>query len=87
MNIDEGARRMQRAGRAMVILALSVFALCAIFAGIYAFLPSYLHVTEVFSIVLPMLLIVLWICGTAIAVGIVLWVAGWILEGFAHHPH
>lgn len=86
MNIAEGAARMQRAGRAMVILALCAFALCAIAAGIYAFLPSYLHVTEVFSIVLPLLLTVIWICAMAIALGTVLWVAGWILEGF-HHTH
>lgn len=84
MNILEGASRMQRAGRAMVIIALSAFALCAIGAGVYAFLPSYFHVTEVFSIVLPMLLTVVWVCAVVIALGTVLWVAGWILDGFHH---
>lgn len=82
MNIKEGARRMQRSGRAMVIIALSVFALCAIAAGVYAFLPSYLHVTEVIGVVLPMLLTVIWICATATGLGMILWVAGWILDGF-----
>ncbi|HKF46430.1 MAG TPA: hypothetical protein VKB38_03675 [Terracidiphilus sp.] len=82
MNIREGANRMQRAGRAMVIIALSAFALCAIGAGIYAFLPSYLHVTEVFGIVLPILLSVIWVCAMAVGLGMVLWVAGWILDGF-----
>jgi hypothetical protein len=82
MNIKEGARRMQRAGRAMVILALCAFALCAVAAGVYSFLPSYLHVIEVFGVVLPLLLTVIWICAVAIGVGTVLWVAGWILDGF-----
>jgi hypothetical protein len=82
MNMKEGARRMQRSGRAMVIIALSAFALCAIAAGVYAFLPSYLHVTEVIGIVLPILLTVVWICATATGLGTILWVAGWILDGF-----
>jgi hypothetical protein len=82
MNIREGANRMQRAGRAMVIIALCAFALCAIGAGVYAFMPSYLHVTEVFGIVLPILLSVIWVCAMAVGLGMVLWVAGWILDGF-----
>ena len=86
MNIVEGARRMHRAGRAMVILSLSVFTLCAIAAGIYAFMPSYLHVSEVFNIVLPILLTAIWMCAGAGALGTVLWLTGWILEGF-HHTH
>jgi len=87
MNIMEGAKRMQRAGRAIVIIALSVFALCAISAGVYAFLPAYLHVSEVFTIVLPILVTVVWFCAVTIAVGGILWVGGWILEGFFHHTH
>src|SRR5260370_1034327 len=59
MNVIEGAKRMQRAGRALVIIALSAFALCAIGAAVYAFLPSYLHVSEVFTIVLPLLVTVI----------------------------
>lgn len=73
---------MQRSGRAMVILALSAFALSAIAAGVYAFLPSYLHVTEVIGIVMPILLTVIWICATATGLGTILWVSGWILDGF-----
>jgi hypothetical protein len=87
VNVIEGAKRMQRAGRAMVIIALSVFALCAIAAAVYAFLPAYLHVSEVFTIVLPIVVTVAWFCAVAIAVGGILWVGGWILEGFFHHTH
>lgn len=82
MNMKEGARRMQRAGRAMFIIALSAFAVCAIAAGVYAFLPPYLHATEVIGIVLPILLTVVWICATATGLGTILWVAGWVLDGF-----
>jgi hypothetical protein len=73
---------MQRGGRALVISALAAFALCAIGAGVYAFLPPYLHVSEVFGIVLPALLTVIWICATALVLGALLWIAGWILDGF-----
>lgn len=87
VNICEGAARMQRAGRAMVILALSAFVLCAVAAAVYAFLPSYLHVSEVFGVVLPLLVTVAWICSVALLLGGILWVAGWVLEGFFHHTH
>ena len=87
MNVIEGAKRMQRAGRAIVIITLSVFALCAIAAAVYAFLPAYLHVSEVFTIVLPLLATVVWFCAVGIAVGGILWAGGWILEGFFHHTH
>jgi hypothetical protein len=85
MNVIEGAKRMQRAGRALVIIALSAFALCAIGAGVYAFLPSSLHVSEVITVVLPLLITAIWFCSVAIAVGGILWIGGWILEGFVHH--
>ncbi len=85
MNVVEGSRRMHRAGRAMVIVSASVFTLCAVIAGVYALLPSQFHVSEVFSIVLPVLLTAIWICAAAGALGTVLWLAGWILEGFTHH--
>lgn len=87
MNVMEGAKRMQRSGRAIVIIALSAFALCVVAAAVYAFLPSSLHVSEVFTIVLPILVSVVWFCAVGTAVGGILWVGGWILEGFFHHTH
>lgn len=87
MNILEGASRMQRSGRALVIIALSVFTLCAVAAALYAFLPSSLHVTEVVSVIIPALVAVVWICAMALALGAILWIGGWILEGFFHHTH
>jgi hypothetical protein len=87
MNVIEGAKRMQRAGRALLIIALSAFAFCAIAACVYAFLPAYLHISEVFRIVLPLLVTVIWFCAVGIAVGGILWIGGWILEGFVHHNH
>ena len=85
MNIVEGAKRMQRAGRAMAIVALSAFVLCAIAAAVYAFLPSSMHVSEVFGMVMPLMVSAVWLCSIAIVVGAILWIAGWILEGFLHH--
>lgn len=87
MNVIEGAKRMQRAGRAIVIIALSVFVLCGIAAGASAFFPTYLHVSAVFTIVLPLLATAIWLCAVAFAVGGILWAGGWILEGFFHHTH
>lgn len=84
MNILEGASRMQRSGRALVIVSLAAFALCAVAAGLYAFLPTSLHVTELLSMLVPLMFAVVWFCAVAILLGAVLWIGGWILEGFFH---
>ena len=87
MNVMEGAKRMQRSGRAIVIIALSVFALCVVVSAAYAFVPSYFHVSAVFTVVLPLLATAAWFCAGTTFVGGILWVGGWILEGFFHHTH
>jgi hypothetical protein len=83
MNLTEGANRMQRAGRTMVTIALCAFTLCALLSAIYAFLPSSAHSAVFFGVVSPLIFTVIWISAMTIAVGTVLWIAGWILEGFA----
>lgn len=74
---------MQRAGRAMVFIGLIAFGVCAFLSVIFAFLPASVHVSAVFGIVSPAVFTVLWISSMAIASGAVLWIAGWIMEGFA----
>lgn len=83
MNLTEGAIRMQRVGRAMVIIALGAFALCVCLAVIYAFLPSFVHAATFFAVLSPVVFTLIWISAMAMAAGAVLWIAGWILEGFA----
>ena len=83
MNVTEGAIRMQRAGRAMAIIGLVAFVLSAITSGIYAFLPASLHIADIFGVLLPAVFTILWMSAMAVAVGAVLWIGGWILEGFA----
>jgi len=87
MNILEGASRMQRAGRALVIFALATFTLCVVGAGIYALLPSYLHVAEIIGVLIPLVFGAVWFCALAIVLGVLLWIGGWVLEGFFHHTH
>lgn len=83
MNVSEGAVRMQRAGRSMVLIGLCAFVICACLSAFIAFLPASLHVAAVFGFISPILFSVLWIAAMAMAAGAVLWIAGWILEGFA----
>lgn len=83
MNVSEGAIRMQHAGRMMVFVGLIAFGVCAFFSVVFAFLPPSLHVSAVFGVISPVVFTVLWISAMAMAAGAVLWIAGWILEGFA----
>lgn len=76
MNALEGARRMQVAGRRIVWVALG---LTVLFWGLLM-LFSYLHGGSFggFGFLEPAILFVYMACP-----GVVLWLAGWIVEGFA----
>ena len=77
MNVAEGARRMQFAGRWMVSIALIGSILFVGLTLVLAYLPSSqsfhgIAMLEFIPLFLP-------IAGT----GAILWLAGWIVEGFA----
>lgn len=75
MNIAGGARRVQFAGRCLLWAALGVFGICACMAGLVLFFPSSgLHFALTEFIVLPAIV--------AIPGGL-LYLLGWIIEGFA----
>jgi hypothetical protein len=82
MNVIEGAGRMQRAGRWMVLISMSVFVLFVCLSEVFVYLRigEYLNGFGMFHLLLSLLFL--------IAVpGAVLWLAGWILEGFAKDTH
>ncbi|MGH9598821.1 MAG: hypothetical protein ACRD27_03085 [Terracidiphilus sp.] len=77
MNIHEGARRMRRAGRWMMIVPLAVFVLLiCVGAASILFRRALLN---------PLVLIPLFVLLEV--PGALLWIAGWILEGFAKDAH
>jgi hypothetical protein len=76
MNITEGARRMQSAGR-WIFLINSAFVLCLI--GVDFLLPAYMRDFRFLGIV-PLLFPIL-------VFGAALWLAGWIMDGFAKDAH
>jgi hypothetical protein len=76
MNISEGARRMQSAGR-WIFLINFAFMLCLFGADVL--LPPYMRNFRLLGIV-PLLFPIL-------ALSAALWLAGWIVEGFAKDAH
>jgi len=77
MNVAEGARRMQYAGRWMVFIPLTASILFLGLTAVLVYLPAgeHLHgfaLLEFIPLFLPIA-----------AVGALLWLAGWIVEGFA----
>jgi hypothetical protein len=79
MNVIEGTKRMQRAGRWMVIIALGLCVLMLCWTAISFLLPSYVHGYGVSDLILLLFFVAV--------PGAVLWLAGWILEGFAKEAH
>jgi hypothetical protein len=79
MNIHEGARRMKRAGQWMIMIPLTVVLI--IWAVALAASVA-LHREELYH---PALLFIIAFVYLAIPGG-VLWLAGWIVEGFAKDP-
>jgi|HubBroStandDraft_1064217.scaffolds.fasta_scaffold58971_2 hypothetical protein len=75
MNIAGGARRMRRVGRYVVLAALGVFALLFGLLAAALLRPSLgIHFAMIDLILLPILVAI---------PGASLWLAGWIVEGFA----
>ena len=72
MNVEEGSRRMRRAGKWIVIIPL-------ILAALFCLLGIFAHALNrnpgIIGLALPLIPIVFF--------GAVLWLAGWIVEGFA----
>jgi hypothetical protein len=81
MNIEEGARRMKRAGQWMVVVPFFVMLLVMGVVGIFIMgHPNSVYLVGRFGLIYGVALIYLEIPGW------VLWLAGWIMEGFAKNP-
>jgi hypothetical protein len=75
MNIAGGARRMRRVGQYLLFAALGVFALLLCVLAVALLRPSLGIGFALLDLILLPLLVA--------APGAVLWLAGWIVEGFA----
>jgi hypothetical protein len=77
MNIHEGARRMCRAGQWMILIPLTVLLLLMLVLGILDLLhPGRGGSLGLIRVFLPLMI-----------PGALLWLAGWIVEGFAKEEH
>jgi len=75
MNLMEGAARMKRAGQWIVYISVGLCVLMLGMSAISAFLPNPMHGLGVFDLTFVLVFLA--------APGAVLWLGGWILEGFA----
>jgi hypothetical protein len=80
MNIQEGARRMKRAGRWLIMVTLTSV---LVLLGIGLVVSAFPHGSR--SLGDGVIIIVFAFTYLAIPGG-VLWLAGWITEGFAKNP-
>lgn len=72
MNVHEGAARMQRAGKWMVLVPVSLLALLICAAEVWSLFRTDLRSPfGLIPIFIPLFI-----------PGILLWLAGWIVEGF-----
>jgi len=75
MNLLEGAARMKRAGQWIVYIAVGLCVLMLGMSAISALLPNPMHGLGIFDLTFVLVFLA--------APGGVLWLGGWILEGFA----
>jgi high-affinity K+ transport system ATPase subunit B len=81
MNVVEGARRMKSAGRWMLFVPLTLLVLLVGVVLIVAYLPIHENLPSIGLLDLVFLLIPI------ASIGAFLWLAGWILEGYAQGTH
>jgi hypothetical protein len=80
MNIQEGAGRMKRAGQWMVLVPSTI----AILLWAVGLIAGLMH-SGINILIAPAMIFAVLALYLAIAGG-VLWLAGWIVEGFAKEP-
>jgi uncharacterized membrane protein len=85
VNMAEGSDRMQRAGRTLVLIALGITALLMLIMLLNEILPHFVRDAMLLPPLVPFVFLAIYLGGFALVLGTVLWLAGWILEGFAQH--
>jgi hypothetical protein len=75
MNLIEGAQRMQRAGRWIVYIAVGLCVLLLGMSAVSTLIPNPMHGLGLMDLTFVLIFLA--------APGGVLWLGGWILEGFA----
>ncbi len=79
MNLIEGSKRMQRAGRTLFPISLSILVVFVALSA-FAYQSNYFVIRGILNLLSPLFI---WLCGITLISGAMLWIAGWILEGFA----
>jgi small-conductance mechanosensitive channel len=85
MNILEGTRRMEHAGRRIVLISLSAFVILIALFEVWVYSRDAILPAIVAQGLVQFVFGTIPIAVFAMLVGAVLWVAGWILAGFAKH--
>jgi hypothetical protein len=83
MNLIEGSKRMRSAGRIVLLASLSFVTLTILLTVIPALVPQYIQIGGYFHLLFAFPGLFLNLCVIALILGAVLWIAGWIVEGFA----
>lgn len=81
MNLTEGSRRIQLVGRLVTFYALSAAVLFAGLFGIVAMIVSR-NVDGMARLAISLLFSLACLAAAIAANGAILWIAGWIVEGF-----
>jgi hypothetical protein len=83
MNIAEGAKRIQYVGRLIAFYPLSVGVVAAgLLAVTFALAVCFPAAAGLEQAAAPLFFLLTLVCGMIAATGGILWLAGWIIEGF-----
>ena len=81
MNLTEGSRRIKLVGRSLTFYALSAAVLFAGLFGIFAMIASR-NVDGIAGLAISLLFTLACLSAAFAANGAIVWLAGWIVEGF-----
>lgn len=82
MNVREGLRRMQHAGRRITIVSVIALVLMVVLFEAWVYLRDVQHADAVMPFLVHVVFWVVPVAALGIVVGVILWVAGWIMDGF-----
>ena len=85
MNILEGSRRMQHGGRRILLGSLAVFVLMVGLFEVWVYFRDSIHPDILAQGLVQFVFFMATVAVVVILLSALLWLAGWILAGFAKH--
>lgn len=87
MNVAEGVLKVRRSGRQMILVSLSALTVYFCLPAVYNVFAWLFHSLTLSESSLLIIAVALFLCAVGTGSRAVLWMVGWLVDGFAEDTH